>query len=312
MSTLPSPLFSIVIPTYNRADGFLRQALGAAVAQDFSDLEILVSDNCSTDQTAELVRSFDDSRIRYVKHPVNLGPAGNFNYCIEQARGHYWLMLHDDDLIDPDFVTSCVTAAGGRLDYGMIRTGVRLIDNSGAVREQLVNQSHSQSVDEFVMDWFSGRAPLYLCNTVFHRAKLMEVGGFVSKKNLYNDVVAEVRVAAALPILNIEEIKASFRRHEDNRGGSIRLRDWAEESAFLLDEIIKVVNDKPGIRARGQRYFCGKLYQRAELISSIRDRWKCYQIISETFDHCYTPYQRLWTRARTRFGRMRRRLMPVS
>lgn len=311
MSDFPAPLFSIVIPTYNRAEGYLRLAIEAAVAQNFPDLEILISDNCSTDGTEALVRSFTDARIRYVKHPVNLGPVGNFKYCIEQARGHYWLMLHDDDLIDSDFVSTCVAAAEGRLDYGMIRTGVRLIDSNGSIREQLLNVSRCQSVDEFVTDWFSGRAPLYLCNTVFHRAKLIEVGGFVSKKNLYNDVVAEVRIAAISPILNIEEIKASFRRHEDNRGGSIRLRDWAEESAFLLDEIVKVVTDKQGVEAVGQRYFSGKLYQRADLLPQFRERWRSYRIISETFDHCYTPYQRLWTRARRRLGRMRRRLIPI-
>lgn len=311
MSESPMPLFSIAIPTYNRAAGYLKQALEAAVAQEFSELEILVSDNCSTDDTESLVRAFTDPRIRYVKHPVNLGPAGNFKYCIEAARGNYWLMLHDDDLIDADFVATCMAACAGRLDYGMIRTGVRLIDGKGVVIEQHLNASRSESVDEFILDWFGGRAPLYLCNTVFNRRQLLDVGGLVSKKNLYNDVVAEVRVAARSPILNIQDVKASFRRHEENHGVSKRVRDWTDESAFLLEEIVKVGADKARLREAGQHYFCRKLYQRAETIPQLLDRWRCYRLISDAFDNCYSPYKRLWDRTRSRVGRWRRRILPV-
>lgn len=311
MSASPTPLFSIAIPTYNRATGYLKQALESAVAQGYSDLEILVSDNCSTDATESVVRGFADPRIRYVKHPVNLGPASNFKYCIEAARGNYWLMLHDDDLIDADFVATCMAACAGRLDYGMIRTGVRLIDGNGAVIEQHPNVSRSDSVDEFILDWFSGRAPLYLCNTVFHRENLLDVGGFVSKKNLYNDVVAEVRIAARSPILNIQDVKASFRRHEENHGVSMRVRDWTDESAFLLDEIISVGADKTRLREAGQQYFCRKLYKRAEAIPQLWDRWRCYRLISDAFGNCYSPYERLWDRTRSRVGRWRRRVLSV-
>jgi len=68
---------------------------------DYPDLEILVSDNCSTDDTERVVRSFGDPRVRYVRHPENIGANNNFNYCIKEARGVYFLLFHDDDMIDP-------------------------------------------------------------------------------------------------------------------------------------------------------------------------------------------------------------------
>jgi glycosyltransferase involved in cell wall biosynthesis len=105
------PLVTIAIPTYNRADGYLRQTLESALNQTYPNLDILVSDNCSVDDTAKLVTSFPDPRIRYIKHQVNVGQTNNFNFCLREAKGDYFLLLPDDDLIDHDFVETCIEAA---------------------------------------------------------------------------------------------------------------------------------------------------------------------------------------------------------
>jgi glycosyltransferase involved in cell wall biosynthesis len=97
------PLVSVGIPTYNRADGYLKEAIQSVLNQTYPNLEIIVSDNCSSDDTGTVVKAFNDSRIRYHRHDVNIGPNNNFNFCLDQAQGAYFLLLHDDDLIDPDF-----------------------------------------------------------------------------------------------------------------------------------------------------------------------------------------------------------------
>lgn len=81
------PLVTIGIPTYNRADGYLKGAIQSALDQTYPNLEIFISDNCSSDNTGLLVKSFADPRIRYHRHDVNIGGNNNFNYCVEKARG---------------------------------------------------------------------------------------------------------------------------------------------------------------------------------------------------------------------------------
>ena len=99
------PLVTIGIPTYNRASSFLEDAIKSAVEQTYENIEIIVSDNVSTDHTEEVVKGFSDSRIRYFKHIKNTGMKNNFNACVEKARGDYFLLLCDDDLIDsPDHI----------------------------------------------------------------------------------------------------------------------------------------------------------------------------------------------------------------
>ena len=91
------PKVTIAIPTYNRADDYLKQTLKSALNQTYENIEIIVSDNCSTDNTEAVVNSFNDSRIRYFRQQENIGANNNFNFCLKQAKGEYFLLLLDDD-----------------------------------------------------------------------------------------------------------------------------------------------------------------------------------------------------------------------
>jgi hypothetical protein len=92
------PLFSIVIPTYNRAE-LVRPAIQSVLDQTFTDYEIVVSDNHSVDDTAQVVKSFKDARIRYVKPPQHMKPADHFEFVRLEAKGELVLLLGDDDAL---------------------------------------------------------------------------------------------------------------------------------------------------------------------------------------------------------------------
>jgi len=111
MSNRTLPQVTIGIPTYNRANGYLREALESALGQSYSNLDIVVSDNGSTDNTESVVRSYADPRVRYFRQQPPVIPNDNFNFCLQQAHGVYFLMLPDDDKIDRGFVETCMHAA---------------------------------------------------------------------------------------------------------------------------------------------------------------------------------------------------------
>ena len=107
------PLFTIAIPTYNRA-ALLAEALQSARAQTFDDYEIVVRDNASTDGTAELVRGHGDPRLRYHRNAENVGWHRNFDLLAADARGEFLVYLQDDDLLHPDFLARAAQAVWGR------------------------------------------------------------------------------------------------------------------------------------------------------------------------------------------------------
>ena len=108
---MTTPAVSIGLPVYN-GEAFLARALDSLLAQTFADFEIVVSDNASTDATAEICAAYAerDPRIRYHRHARNGGAAANYNFTVEMARGAYFKWMAHDDLVAPGFLQTCMDA----------------------------------------------------------------------------------------------------------------------------------------------------------------------------------------------------------
>src|SRR5690348_12916694 len=100
---------SVLIPTYNRSWG-LRAALNSALEQTWHDLEVIVCDDASADDTQDVVAEFKDPRLTYFRQPKNAGMVGNWGKAIDLATGEALILLADDDVLRPSFVQSRVNA----------------------------------------------------------------------------------------------------------------------------------------------------------------------------------------------------------
>jgi glycosyltransferase involved in cell wall biosynthesis len=295
MTDCANRLVSIGIPTYNRANSYLKYALRSAVNQTYKNIEIIVSDNCSPDNTEMVVEEFNDPRIRYYRQKENIGPLNNRNFCLEQARGEYFVMLLDDDLIDDDFITVCMDTVMHRGELGVILTGTREIDAGGRVLSAANNMIGGCSTADFILGWFDRKVPLYLCSMVFNTKRLKELGGFHSKTNTgYDDVVAFVQLAAKYGRADIFDIKGSFRRHGSNIGDAFHYSEWCEDSLYLLDVMCNVAPEQASlIRERGMSYFCFRHYSRVAGIKPPVARFEAYRTIYKTFNYSYSPIRYL-------------------
>ena len=101
-----NPLVSILIPVYNRIN-LVEEAVTSALNQDYSNLEVVIGDNCSTDGTFEYLQEKygERSNIIVFRNKENLGPVGNWEECLKRCSGKYVKILWSDDLIDPSFVS---------------------------------------------------------------------------------------------------------------------------------------------------------------------------------------------------------------
>lgn len=103
--TAKSPQVSIGMPVYNGGK-FIREALDSLLAQTFTDFELIISDNASTDATELICREYAarDLRIYYVRHEANRGAPANFQFVLDKARGEYFMWAAADDVRSPDFL----------------------------------------------------------------------------------------------------------------------------------------------------------------------------------------------------------------
>jgi len=287
------PLISICIPTYNRCTGYFPESLNSALNQDYPNLEIIIADNCSTDGTQDLVHRFCDSRLKYYKHSKNISPNNNFNFCLNQASGKYFLLLHDDDLIDYDLISSCLKQLNSDNEVGVIRCGARVIDSAGNIISTEYSYGNSLSPEDFFLAWLGyikKPIPIYSCNTLYNTKKLKKLGGFQSKKNLYQDVAAIARLIFDAGHLDIGEVKASFRRHGKSHGTASRIIDWCEDSLYLLNIICEGAGKNERlIKSSGMKSLCNSCYSRARRIESMTERFKAYFIIYKYFNYSYSP-----------------------
>lgn len=109
---LPSsrvPIASIGLPVYNGAN-YLAQAIESILEQDFVNFELIISDNASTDDTAEICQKYAvmDRRITYIRQPENSGAARNYNDVFRAASGTYFKWAAHDDLLKPQFLSRCI------------------------------------------------------------------------------------------------------------------------------------------------------------------------------------------------------------
>lgn len=122
MTQIRKPEVSVCIPTFNRAY-ILEKVIQSVLSQTYKDFELFISDDASSDDTEEVVKSFNDSRIRYHINKNNLGLINNWNFVIKNAKGEYVFKLDDDDYIAATFLEKVVPLFKKHPNIGSVYTG---------------------------------------------------------------------------------------------------------------------------------------------------------------------------------------------
>jgi glycosyltransferase involved in cell wall biosynthesis len=123
------PQVSIIIPTFNSAQ-YLPETLGSILAQSYSRYEIILVDDGSTDNTRDIVSSYEHE-VRYVRQDNSGGPARPRNVAIAQARGRYICIFDSDDLMMPEKLARSIEFLGAHPDLGLVFTNFVKFDDGG-------------------------------------------------------------------------------------------------------------------------------------------------------------------------------------
>ncbi|MEA5580681.1 glycosyltransferase family 2 protein [Nodularia harveyana UHCC-0300] len=126
------PKLSVGLPVYN-GEKYIKAALDSLLAQSFTDFELIISDNASTDNTEAICRAYaaEDKRIRYYRNQNNLGCSHNFNRVFDLSVGEYFKWAAYDDLHAPDFLIKCVEVLDDNPSVILCHSHVYFIDENG-------------------------------------------------------------------------------------------------------------------------------------------------------------------------------------
>jgi hypothetical protein len=203
-----SPRVTVLVPVYN-GERYLREALDSVFAQTFEDYELLIINDGSTDRSVEIIRGYQDPRIRLVDNAQNQGVIATLNHGLELARGHY-IARHDaDDVMAPTRLAKQLALLEAEADVVVVGTWVDLVDAEGRVFGQWQYPVHSPDVAWGLLF----NAVVSHPTATFRAAPVRAIGGYRGPYRHAEDYDLWSRLAAAGRMTNIPEVLVKYRMH---------------------------------------------------------------------------------------------------
>ena len=232
MSSAP-PLVTIAIPTLNRVE-LLRLTLGSALNQTYRNIEILVSDNASEDGTWDLLQAATDERVRIHRRPVRLSMYAHWNVILKEARGSYFLLLSDDDLLEPHAIERMVSVFDSNPSAGCVFCRGSIIDSEGRQIMPGKGAKAQLSAEEMILGFFRSELDLWPCSILFRRQDILE-GGYPEEFALGADAAAWMRAVARNGRGFFVSEKLTRYRVHCNTTTTVGFRPWQTENRDLAE-----------------------------------------------------------------------------
>jgi glycosyltransferase involved in cell wall biosynthesis len=230
------PLVSICIPSYN-ASAHIEETIASVLDSTYSKLEVIVNDDASTDNTAEIVKGIADKRIFLFENTENLGPARNWNRAMRRATGELVGLLNHDDLYGPFWLTFAVHVLEKYPHIGWVAGAYSIIDDKG---ETLKIVSRFHETREY------GLSEAFLCVAQFgsigpgyiaRRQVLEEIGYYDEDGGPFADNDLFQRLSSRYPLFYSVNPHISWRRHDGNLSNMCRPIAHAEARFHILNKI---------------------------------------------------------------------------
>ena len=245
------PKVSVCIPTYNTAR-YLPEAIESVLAQDFSDFELVICDNASTDQTPAICHRYTDPRVRYVRFDELVNQAGNFNRCLQEVKGEFFTLLHSDDFFLPGFLTDRVRRLNQHPETGFVFGAVKVVDSDGVVTDTTGKWPDDRSfgVGELVEPLMFG-CIVSPPSVMVRKSCAASVDVFRTDLTWGHDWEWTIRLAEAGAALYVSEPLAAYRVHDSSGTAEVlnAAKNGDQERRILKEALARM----PSNRARRLR-----------------------------------------------------------
>lgn len=242
-------MISIVIPLYNKEKQFAA-TLHSVFSQTYTDYEIIVVNDGSTDGSASVVESLHDPRIRLI-HQANAGVSAARNLGISEARGEYIAFLDADDLWKPEYLETIVSLIRKYPDCDVFATDYEFIDSNGNIKKTIVNKIPFNNTDGILTNYFDvascSTPPLWTSATVASKKALQTICGFPLGIKSGEDLLTWARLAAIYKIAYSRNSLAAFvDSPSDSNISKACQRKGGED--YILQELKKLYYQDSNIR----------------------------------------------------------------
>lgn len=232
---MAAPLVTIMIPTYNQA-AYVEDAIISALKQDYANLEVIVADDCSSDNTPDVVRKFaGDGRLKYYRNEKNLGKTTNYRRTLYERAGGEWVLNLDGDdyLTDEHYISFAMRQI--RLHDNVVlftagrkNTGQRKF-RSPYIRRLVMQQTCMEGINLF-LNWHQYKIPHL--TSLYHRQTACRLG-FYEIDISSTDWESLLRLVLHGNVILSEKIAAVWRGHDHNLSLTMNFLEFKKNFAFI-------------------------------------------------------------------------------
>lgn len=241
---MENPLISICMPAY-KGEHTVVKAIQSILDQTYKNIEVIVVDDCSPDNTYELVQTIKDERLKLYRNNTNLGMVGNWNKSVSYATGKYVHMVHSDDILLPNCIENKVKFLESHPndDFVMIFNATQIINENGKV---LMNRHYTKRnlvLDGKLLALESLRKRnLYgePSNVLFRKDAFDYVGGFFSELKYVTDWDMWLRLSPFGKVGYIDMVLVKYRVSTTNVTSSLTIKQMVEDDNLMLKNIQKM------------------------------------------------------------------------
>jgi glycosyltransferase involved in cell wall biosynthesis len=223
---------SICIPTFNSAS-YVKECVDSALAQDFDDFEVIVSDNRSADNTLDVLHSYRDKRLKIYRQTENRGITQNFNFLINKASGCYVKLLCSDDVLDSAALRHQSEFLDKNNDAILVTCGRREIDAHGdeiRILQTFGKPSVLKAADVQILFLLYGNFIGEPSAVLIRRQAVIDVGGFIDGTATLIDLDMWLKLADRGMLGYLPTTLCSVRRHFDSMTEFYRKAELVEET----------------------------------------------------------------------------------
>ena len=232
---------TVSIPTFNRVN-LLPFAIESVLKQSYQDFELIVCDDGSADGTPELMSQYTDSRIKYIRHPQNIGKSNNMRSGFEAATGEYFMKFDDDDRLTSDFLARTVAILDKDSSISFVGTDHWIIDINNVRHETKTEEnsrfwgrkSLSEGVIDNLLEVVFVKQSFQIGATLFRRQTLQELGYMLPNMHNCEDNDLFVRLAlAGKKGYYLPELLMEYRVHAEQQGINRAIRYLSDKLQYL-------------------------------------------------------------------------------
>ena len=258
------PLISICIPVFNGID-YIQDSINSVLSQSYENFELLIVDNCSTDDTQSIIKAYDDERIRFESNNSNIGAINNFTKCVELAVGEYFVLLPHDDILLPGALLEFVNTMKNK-NVGFVYSAMQVIDKNGNLLHKKINYPGNMlfTSEEALKDLIKNFMPIQLA--MVRTDIIKKLGGFDLNYSLFSDVHLWLRVIfEGWSVYYINTPKSRLRSHDQQGQRAFQnpnLNKLSEHWGKELDEVFWEKNSYNFLLLKLSGFIFKNMYER--------------------------------------------------